>query len=293
LIIGIWYKYFMSAWPAPAKLNLFLHVTGRREDGYHLLQTAFQFIDYCDWLEFQPCKDGRIKHLSPLPGVSVEKDLVYRAAQLLQQRTACDEGVEIRIHKHLPIGSGLGGGSSDAATTLVALNHLWDAKLSTPQLAQLGLELGADVPVFIYGHAAWAEGVGEQLQPLELPEPWYLVITPLVQIATGEIFTAPELTRDCKPIKMPDFLGGKGENVCEPVVRRRYPIVAEAMDWLSQFSSARMTGTGSSVFAAFDGKQQALEVLSQVPLTWRGVVVKGCNKSPLLSYLKEADRQRH
>jgi 4-diphosphocytidyl-2-C-methyl-D-erythritol kinase len=293
LIIGIWYKHFMSAWPAPAKLNLFLHVTRRREDGYHLLQTAFQFIDYCDWLEFQPCTDRRIKYLSPLPSVSVEKDLVYRAAQLLQQRTACDEGVEIRIHKRLPIGSGLGGGSSDAATTLMALNHLWDTKLSTSQLAQLGLELGADVPVFIYGHAAWAEGVGEQLQPLELLEPWYLVITPLVQIATSEIFTAPELTRNCKPIKISDFLDGKGENVCEPVVRRRYPIVAETMDWLSQFSSARMTGTGSSVFAAFDGKQQALEILAQVPLTWRGVVVKGCNKSPLLSYLEETNRQRH
>jgi 4-diphosphocytidyl-2-C-methyl-D-erythritol kinase len=282
----------MLVWPAPAKLNLFLHITGRREDGYHLLQTAFQFIDYCDWLEFKPRADGRIEHLSPLAGVFVEEDLAYRAAQLLQQRTDCSRGVEIRIDKRLPMGGGLGGGSSDAATTLVALNHLWAAELSIPQLAQLGLELGADVPVFIYGHAAWAEGVGEQLQPLDLSEPWYLVITPSVPVATGEIFTTPELTRDCKPITISDFLDGEGENVFEPVVRRRYPIVAEAIDWLSQFSPARMTGTGSSVFAAFDEKQQALEVLAQASSAWKGIVVKGCNHSPLLSYLEEADRQQ-
>jgi 4-diphosphocytidyl-2-C-methyl-D-erythritol kinase len=283
----------MFAWPAPAKLNLFLHITGRRGDGYHLLQTAFQFINYCDWLEFKLRADGRIMHLSPLPGVSVEKDLIYRAAQLLQQRTACEQGVEVRVYKRLPLGGGLGGGSSDAATTLVALNHLWAAELSTPQLAQLGLELGADVPVFIYGHAAWAEGVGEQLQPLELSEPWYLVITPSIQVATGEIFAVPELTRDCKPITIIDFLSGKGKNVFESVVRQRYPFVAEAIDWLSQFSPARMTGTGSSIFAAFDEKQQALQVLAQIPPTWRGVVAKGRNNSPLLSYLKEADRQQY
>lgn len=281
----------MFIWPAPAKLNLFLHITGRREDGYHLLQTAFQFIDYCDWLEFKPRVDGRIMHLSPLSGVPVEKDLVYRAAQLLQQRTGCSQGVEIRIDKHLPLGGGLGGGSSDAATTLVALNHLWAVKLSTQQLAQLGLELGADVPVFIHGCAAWAEGVGERLQPLKLSEPWYLVITPPIQVATGEVFAAPELTRDCKPITISDFLGGIGGNVFEPVVRRQFPLVAEVIDWLSQFSPAKMTGSGSSVFAAFDEQQQALKLLAQIPSTWRGVLVKGCNASPLLSY-KEAARQR-
>lgn len=283
----------MLAWPAPAKLNLFLHITGRREDGYHLLQTAFQFIDYCDWLEFQPCADKAITHLSPLPGVPAEQDLVYRAAQLLQQRTACSQGVAIRVHKHLPMGGGLGGGSSDAATTLVALNHLWATGLSTSQLAQLGLELGADVPVFVHGRAAWAEGVGEQLQPLDLAEPWYLVITPSVQISTYEIFTAPELTRDCKPMTISSFLGGKGRNVCEPVVRGRYPLVAETLDWLSQFSPARMTGTGSSVFAAFDDKPRALEALAQVPPQWRAVIAKGCNYSPLLASLEEADRQQH
>lgn len=281
----------MFVWPAPAKLNLFLHITGRREDGYHLLQTAFQFIDYCDWLEFKPRVDGRIMYLSPLPGVPVERDLVYRAAQLLQQKTGCSQGVEIRMDKHLPLGGGLGGGSSDAATTLVALNDLWAVKLSTQQLAQLGLELGADVPVFIYGCAAWAEGVGEQLQPLKLSEPWYLVITPPIQVVTGKVFAAPELTRDCKPITISDFLDGIGGNVLEPVVRQRFSLVAEVIDWLSQYSPARMTGSGSSVFAAFDDQQQALDLLAQIPSAWRGVLAKGCNVSPLLSY-KEAARQR-
>ncbi|BAW81176.1 4-diphosphocytidyl-2C-methyl-D-erythritol kinase [Candidatus Nitrosoglobus terrae] len=279
----------MFAWPAPAKLNLFLHVVGRRKDGYHLLQTAFQFINYCDWLEFIPRPDGRIVHLSPLSGVLIEKDLIYRAAKLLQQKTDCKQGVEIRVYKRLPLGGGLGGGSSDAATTLMALNYLWAVKLSIVQLAQLGLELGADVPVFIYGQAAWAEGVGEQLQPLELTEPWYLVITPPIQVATGEIFMAPELTRDRKPIKISNFLEGEGGNMLEPVVFRRYPIISEAIDWLSQFSPARMTGTGSSIFAAFNERQQALEVLGQIPSNLQGVVAKGCNRSPLLPYLKEVN----
>lgn len=275
----------MSAWPAPAKLNLFLHVTGCREDGYHLLQTAFQFIDYCDWLEFQPSGESGIRYLPPLPGVSVKQDLVYRAAELLQQKTACQQGVEIRLHKHLPMGGGLGGGSSDAATTLVALNRLWKTGLSPEQLAQLGLALGADVPVFIHGRAAWAEGVGEQLQPLELAEPWYLVITPSVQVSTREIFAAPELTRDCEPITISGFFKGEGKNVCESVVCRRYPLVSQILDWLSRFSPARMTGTGSSVFAAFDEEQQALKALARTPPAWRSVVVKGCNSSPLLAYL--------
>jgi 4-diphosphocytidyl-2-C-methyl-D-erythritol kinase len=276
-----------SLWPAPAKLNLFLHITGRREDGYHLLQTAFQFIDYCDWLEFHLGTDGKIKHLSPLPGVPMGQDLVFRAAQLLQQTTACRQGVAIRIDKRLPLGGGLGGGSSDAATTLVALNYLWGTGLSLVQLAQLGLQLGADVPVFIYGHAAWAEGVGEQLQPLELPEPWYVVITPPVQVSTREIFTAPELTRDCEPITMPSFLDGEGRNVCEPVVRQRYPLVAQILDWLSRFAAAKMTGTGSSVFAAFAEEPQALQVLARAPKEWRCRVAKGCNCSPLRDHLQQ------
>lgn len=275
----------MLVWPAPAKLNLFLHIIGRREDGYHLLQTAFQFIDYCDWLEFRPCTESRIRYRSPLPGVALKHNLVYRAAKLLQQTMACRQGVEICLHKRLPMGGGLGGGSSDAATALVALNRLWRTGLSQEQLAQLGLELGADVPVFIYGRAAWAEGVGEQLQPLELVEPWYLVVTPPVQVATREIFTAPELTRDCKPIRISNFLKGEGQNVCQPVVCCRYPLVAQILDWLSQFSPAKMTGTGSSVFAAFAEKQQALETLARTPPIWRSVVVKGCNYSPLLDYL--------
>ena len=277
-----------SPWPAPAKLNLFLHITGRREDGYHLLQTAFQFIDDCDWLDFQLGADSHINCLSPLPGVPPQRDLIFRAARLLQQTTACRQGVAIRIDKRLPLGGGLGGGSSDAATALVALNHLWGTGLSLAQLAQLGLQLGADVPVFIYGRAAWAEGVGERLQPLELPEPWYLIITPPVQVSTREIFTAPELTRDCKPIKMANFLVGKGQNVCEPVVRQRYPRIAQALDWLSQFAVAKMTGTGSSIFAAFAEQSQALDVLARAPKTWRCRIAKGCNCSPLQERLQQA-----
>lgn len=280
----------MSVWPAPAKLNLFLHITGRRQDGYHLLQTAFQFIDDCDWLEFEPCTANGIMYLSPLPEVAVEHDLVYRAATLLQQAAASRQGVAIRLRKHLPMGGGLGGGSSDAATTLVALNHLWGAGLSVEQLAQLGLELGADVPVFIYGRAAWAEGVGEQLQPLELTEPWYLVVTPPVQVSTREIFAAPELTRNCKPITISGFLNGEGRNVCGPVISYRYPSIAQMLAWLSRFSPAKITGTGSSIFAAFAEKQQALEALAQTPSEWRSKVAKGCNYSPLLGYLENTSQ---
>ena len=270
-----------GAWPAPAKLNLFLHITARRADGYHLLQSVFQFLDYADVLYFTPRTDGLIQHLTPLEGVATECDLTVRAARLLQQHTGTHFGVDIRIDKRLPMGGGLGGGSSDAATTLVALNHYWGSGLNLDQLAGLGLQLGADVPVFVHGHAAWAEGVGEHLTPVELPEPWYLVIHPQVHVATSTVFSAPELTRDCPPITIRDFLAGAGGNVCEPVVRQHYPDVAQALDWLGNFSKARMTGTGACVFAAFDSQDQAREVRAQLPDKWRGFVAKGLNISPL------------
>lgn len=268
-------------WPAPAKLNLFLHIVGRRADGYHLLQTVFQFVDYGDWLSFTPRADGIVRRVDPLPGVPEDQDLTVRAARLLQAETGRGAGVDIRIDKRLPMGGGLGGGSSDAATTLIALNHLWGLGLSEDVLAELALRLGADVPVFVRGRAAWAEGVGERLIPVELPEPWYLVLKPPVEVATGPVFQAPELTRDCAPLKIVDFLSGRGGNVCEPVVRTRYPEVGAVLDWLGRHGPARLTGTGSCVFAAFRTRAAAERVLREVPAEWAAFVAQGCNRSPL------------
>jgi len=262
-----------------------LHITGRRADGFHLLQTVFQFLDYGDTLYFTLRDDGVVRRVSELPGVDAEVDLVVRAARLLQMETGCRQGADIGVDKHLPLGGGLGGGSSDAATTLVALNALWRLGLTTEQLAELGLSLGADVPVFVHGRAAWAEGVGEKLQAVDLPEPWYLVLVPSVSVATGAVFGAPELTRDCQPITIRDFLAGMGCNVCEPVVRARFPAVAEALDWLGQFAPARMTGTGCCVFAAFADESGARRVLAQLPAGWSGFVASGRNRSPLLERL--------
>ncbi len=276
------------SWPAPAKLNLLLKVVGRRPDGYHLLQTVFQFLDVTDDLVFRLRDDGAVRLLNPLPGVPEEQDLTVRAARLLQQETGVSAGVEIELRKRLPMGGGLGGGSSDAATVLTALNRLWGLGLEKEQLAKLGLQLGADVPVFIHAHSAWAEGVGEELTPVELPEPWYLVLTPACHVSTAEIFSDPDLTRDSSRITIADFLSGSRENDCLPVVTRRYPQVAEAMDWLGQFAEPRLTGTGASVFAVFEREQAARETLERLPRDYTGFVARGLNRSPLLERLEAA-----
>ncbi len=278
-----------ALWPAPAKLNLMLHLVGRRPDGYHELQTVFQFIDRSDLLELSPRPDGRILRRNPLPGVPPEADLVVRAARLLKEATGCSQGVEIALHKHLPLGGGLGGGSSDAATTLVALNRLWGTALPEEELAGLGLRLGADVPVFVRGRAAWGEGVGERLVPVALPEPWYLVLVPNCQVSTAAVFKDPELTRNSPLITIADFLAGAGHNDFEPVVRRRYPAVAEALDWLQGFRPARLTGTGACVFASFDTEAAARGVLVQVPPGLGAFVARGLSRSPLLERLAAED----
>lgn len=270
-----------TAWPAPAKLNLMLRIVGRRADGYHLLQTVFQFLDRCDRLWLIPRTDGIIAREGVVAGVAPEADLTIRAARLLQQATGTDYGATIRIDKRLPLGGGLGGGSSDAATTLAALNHIWQTGLSLAQLAQLGLQLGADVPVFVHGQAAWAEGVGERLTPLALPEPWFVVLTPACQVPTGVVFNDPELTRNSPLSTIADFVNDAGGNDCEAVVYRRYPEVAAAAAWLNRHGVARMTGTGAGVFAAFPDAGSANRVLEQLPQGWSGFVAAGRNQSPL------------
>ncbi len=270
-------------WPAPGKLNLFLHVLGRRPDGYHRLQTAFQFIDLCDELRFWERSAGVVERRSDLPGVPTEDDLCVRAARLLAASAPAVPGVAIEVRKRLPMQGGVGGGSSDAATVLVALNELWGLRRSVAELASLGLSLGADVPVFVHGTAAWAEGVGEQLTPLELPETIFLLVRPDATVSTAEIFKAPELTRDSPAITIPGFLLTGGRNDCEPVVRRRFPAVAEALDWLGQFAPARLTGTGSCVFAAMPDEARARAVLATLPRRWPGYVVRGLNRSPLVA----------
>lgn len=270
-------------WPAPAKLNLFLHITDQRPDGYHELQTLFQFLTVGDWLYFDIQGGGDVCLSGTPAGVPEADDLCVKAARLLQETTACSSGVMIYNDKRLPTGAGLGGGSSDAATTLIVLNKLWKLGLGTRQLAELGLGLGADVPVFIHGRAAWAEGVGEILTPVSPPESWFLVVIPSVNVSTAGIFSDTELTRDTPRMKIPDLLSGRGQNDCEALVRRRYPEVAAALDWLDGFSPARMSGTGGSVFAAFDSEADAQAVARQAPQGWESFVARGVNRSPLLS----------
>jgi 4-diphosphocytidyl-2-C-methyl-D-erythritol kinase len=291
-----------TSWPAPAKLNLFLHITGRRADGYHELQTVFQFLDYGDELRFNLRDDGQVRRINTMAGVPEADDLVVRAARLLQTETGCTQGVDILLEKRLPMGGGLGGGSSDAATTLVALNQLWQLGLDEGRLATLGLSLGADVPVFIRGRAAWAEGVGERLEPLDLPEPWFVVLLPRVNVSTHELFSDPQLTRDVQPIKIRDYLlrvgvggvcgalfDGDGtdsighvRNVFEPLVREKYREVDAALTWLTQFAPARLTGTGACVFAAFADESQARYIADQVDGRWQTIVAAACNRSPLV-----------
>ncbi len=269
------------SWPAPAKLNLLLRIIGRRADGYHRLQTVFQFVDIADRLRFNLRADGAIARISPLEGVPEDQDLVVRAARLLQQATGTTLGAEIELDKRLPMGGGLGGGSSDAATTLVALNRLWETGLSEGRLAELGLSLGADVPVFIRGRAAWAEGVGESLTPIDLPEPWYLILVPPCHVSTAEVFSDPGLERNAPPITLDEFLSGCIDNSCLPVVRDRYPEVAAAFDWLNRHARARLTGTGGCLFAAFDDEAGARRLLERLPAPCRGFVARGRNRSPL------------
>ncbi len=280
-------------WPAPGKLNLCLHIVGRRADGYHLLQTAFQFIDLADDLRFWRRPAGVIERVGDVPGVAPDDDLTVRAARALAEAGSAGAGVAIELRKNLPMQGGVGGGSSDAATVLVAMNELWGLDLDVDTLAALGLKLGADVPVFVRQQAAWAEGVGEVLTPAEFPEATYLLVRPDAAVGTAEIFKAPELTRDSPVITIRGFLQDGGRNDCEPVVRRRHPAVAEALDWLGRFGPARLTGTGSCVFATMADAEAAAAALAQLPSRWRGWVVRGRNRSPLADRLAHERRGRH
>ena len=281
-------------WPAPAKLNLFLHITGRRDDGYHLLQTVFQFLDYGDRLSFSLRDDGEVHRIGDHPQVAEQDDLTVRAAKLLQQAAGIRRGVDIRIDKRLPMGGGVGGGSSDAATTLVVMNRLWDAGFSEQQLAELGLQLGADVPVFVKGTAAFAEGVGEQLTPIELAEPWYLVVKPPVHVSTAEIFNDPQLTRHCQAITICDLQASAAamdelSNVCEPIAQQHYPEIADLISYLKRYGQARMTGTGACVFVSFEDRSTAQQALAELPEKWTGFVARGKNISPLHEMIAAMD----
>ena len=285
--------------PAPAKLNLFLHVTGRRADGYHLLQTVFQIIDRCDTLDFTLRDDHRIRRVNDVAGVPEESDLVIRAARMLaaeveQRRGAAPAGVDILLHKILPMGGGVGGGSSDAATTFMALNKLWNAGLSRQELMHLALPLGADVPFFIFGETAFAEGVGEALRPVDAPDCWYVVIEPGVQVPTPQIFTSEHLTRNSSPVNMSDFssyhanrndLRQFGKNDLQQVATRLFPQVADAVEWLDAYGDARMTGSGACVFCAVFSEEQADAVLARVPAAWTGWKAKALKRHPIIEML--------
>ncbi|MDR3086753.1 MAG: 4-(cytidine 5'-diphospho)-2-C-methyl-D-erythritol kinase [Azoarcus sp.] len=271
--------------PAPAKLNLFLHVIGQRDDGYHLLQTAFRLLDWGDTLDFTTRGDGRIRRLNEVPGVPEDADLCVRAARALQKATHCPLGADITVHKHLPMGGGLGGGSSDAATTLMALDRLWGTQLGLEKLREIGLSLGADVPFFIYGRDAFAEGVGELLQPLDLPAAWYVVLAPVVSVPTARIFASPGLTRNTPPVKVRGFTLSRTRNDLQPVACALFPEVAEALSWLEQFAPARMTGSGACVFASVDSGASAERIvsqcLSQHPGRWRAWPAASLARHPM------------
>jgi 4-diphosphocytidyl-2-C-methyl-D-erythritol kinase len=272
---------------APAKLNLMLHIVGRRPDGYHELQTVFQLVDLCDQLTIAVREDGVISRGAGPTGVAEADDLTVRAARALQAATGARLGADIAINKSIPMGGGLGGGSSDAATTLLVLNELWRTGLTSEQIAAIGAKMGADVPVFVAGRSAWAEGIGEKLVPVSLgPDSWFLILFPGVAVPTGPVFQAPELTRNSPPTTMRGFLETGGRNDCEAVVRARFPAVAEALDWLGGFSPARLTGTGSCVFAKFARVEDAERVAARVPSPWRAFVARGLDESPLLGELR-------
>lgn len=277
----------MTHWPSPAKLNLFLYITGQRADGYHTLQTLFQFLDYGDTIDITPRSDGEIRLLTPVDGVAHEDNLIVRAARLLMKTAAqrgrlpTGSGADIRIDKRLPMGGGLGGGSSNAATILVALNHLWQCGLSVDELAELGIQLGADVPIFVRGHAAFAEGVGEILTPVNPPEKWYLVAHPGVSIPTPAIFNDPDLPRNTPKRSIETLLNCEFSNDCEVIARKRFREVDAALSWLLEYAPSRLTGTGACVFAEFDTESRARQVLEQAPEWLEGFVAKGVNLSPL------------
>ena len=267
-------------WPAPAKLNLMLRILGQREDGYHALQTVFQFVDYGDALAFEI--EGQQIVRAGSGDAIFEDDLTLRAAKLLQKATGCQQGVKIHLKKVLPVGGGVGGGSSDAATTMVALNQLWSLGLSVSALAELGLILGADVPVFIEGRAAWAEGVGEALTPIELKEPWYLVVTPDVFVSTATVFNRPELPRNSQPISQSAYFAGSHQNDCTDTVMALYPEIKAVHQWLQSQGEARLTGTGASVFLALNSQENATDIARKMPKQWPFFIAKGKNVSPLL-----------
>ncbi len=285
--------------PAPAKLNLFLHINGRRADGYHLLQTVFQLLDHGDTLHFTLRGDHEIRRVNDIPGVPQEQDLIIRAARLLQAEVqrrhgALPAGVDIAIDKRLPMGGGLGGGSSDAATALMALNTLWQAGLSREELMALGLPLGADIPFFIFGQSAFAEGIGEQMHAVTTPECWYVVLEPGVHVPTAAIFCAEDLTRDTKLVTIADFsrrlakdndASGFGQNDLQQVASRLFPQVAQAVEWLGRYGKARMTGSGACVFCAFSSESEADAVLSNVPPVWTGWKAKALNRHPMFAML--------
>jgi 4-diphosphocytidyl-2-C-methyl-D-erythritol kinase len=271
--------------PAPAKLNLFLHVTGRREDGYHELQTVFQFIELHDVITLSKRSDQQIKRVGDWSEVAEENDLMVKSARALACYAGVACGVDITIEKNIPMGSGLGGGSSDAATVLCGLNVLWGLNLTNAELANIGVELGADVPIFIHGHAAWAEGTGNILISIDPPEDYYLLVVPPVHVSTAEIFSHPALTRDSSPIRISDFLEGQGHNDLEAVVRQEYPVIDEAMNWLQRFAKVRMTGTGAGVFISTASAREAKEIAQQAPADWQCFVTRGLNTSPLYDQL--------
>ena len=274
---------------APAKLNLFLHVVGRRSDGYHLLQTVFRFLDFSDQVSLTIRDDNKIQLNTPILGVPAEKNLCVQAARLLQKESGTSLGVEISLKKRIPMGGGLGGGSSDAATTLLALNRLWDLNWSREELMELGLNLGADVPVFIFGENAFAEGIGEKLKPIKLLPAWYLVLTPPVHVSTADIFASKELTRNTIPVKIPPFSVGLGHNDLESVVCLAYPQVARHLEWLRQLNRTTMvamTGSGACVFAEFITESAARMALASVPLGMSGFVVQGLDRHPMQDYAR-------